>query len=137
MQYFNGILACIITEEIMKFKTLAVLALITYGLSTVSLAQVTLGKKEILLVNERVEMVRLTYPPGSESGMHSHQSPNRTVYFVKGGTLALVPDLGSQSEAKSKVITVNDGDFLYLPATTHNVKNIGATTIIIIENEIK
>ena len=97
-------------------------------------AEIKLGKREVVLDNEKVEVVRLTYPAKSESGMHTHIHPNRVVYFVKGGTLELIPE---NKNEQSKVLDVKDGQTLFLPATTHNVKNIGTSTIIIVETEIK
>ncbi len=102
--------------------------------STISIADEKQGKREVLLDNASVEVVRLTYPVGAESGMHTHKHPNRVVYFVKGGILELVPQDKLQ---QSKVINVSDGKTIFLPATTHNVKNIGNTEIIILETEIK
>jgi mannose-6-phosphate isomerase-like protein (cupin superfamily) len=102
--------------------------------SAASVASAGSGTREVLLDNETVEVVRLTYPAGSESGMHSHQYPNRVAYFVRGGKVELVP--GDLQES-SKVLEVKDGESLFLPATTHNVKNVGDTEIIIIETEIK
>ncbi|MCP4045770.1 MAG: cupin domain-containing protein [Gammaproteobacteria bacterium] len=102
--------------------------------STPAFADVQLGSREVLLDNQTVEVVRLIYPVGTESGMHSHEHPHRVAYFVKGGKAELIPDDPEQS---SKIIEVADGDSLFLPATTHNVKNIGETEIVIIETEIK
>lgn len=115
----------------MKFISLAILAVV---FSTMSLPGEKSGKREVILDNADVEVVRLTYPVGTESGMHSHIHPNRVVYFVKGGVLELVPQDTSQ---QSNVLKVTDGKTLYLPATTHNVKNIGDTEIVIVETEIK
>lgn len=92
------------------------------------------GKREVLIDNVDVEVVRLTYPVGTESGMHTHSHPNRVVYFVKGGVLELEP---KDSKKPSKILKVTNGKTLYLPAMTHNVKNIGTTEIIIVETEIK
>ena len=97
-------------------------------------AENKLGTREVVLNNEKVEVVRLTYPAKSESGMHIHIHPNRVVYFVKGGKLELIPE---NKNEQSKVLDVKDGQTLFLPATTHNVKNIGDTKIIIVETEIK
>ena len=105
----------------------------TESLQTESL-QTEIGQREVLLDNDIVEVVRLTYPVGTESGIHTHTHPNRAVYFVKGGKLELVPE---DTQKKSKVINVPDGKSLFLPATTHNVRNIGDTEVIIIETEIK
>jgi mannose-6-phosphate isomerase-like protein (cupin superfamily) len=102
--------------------------------STASLADEQLGKREVVLDNSDVEVVRLTYPVGTESGMHTHIHPNRVVYFVKGGALELIP---ADSNQKTKVINVSDGQTLFLPTTTHNVKNIGNTEVVIVETEIK
>jgi quercetin dioxygenase-like cupin family protein len=91
-------------------------------------------KREVVLENEQVQVVRLTYPVGTESGMHNHAFANRVVYFVKGGTLTLVP---KDTNKPSKTLTAVDGQTLFLPATTHNVKNIGNTEIVIVETELK
>ncbi|MCJ8319273.1 MAG: hypothetical protein MJK12_06545 [Colwellia sp.] len=115
----------------MKSHLLLCLAL---TFSTLSFANEKLGKKEVLLENSTVEVVRLTYPVGTESGMHTHSQPHRVVYFVKGGKLELIPEDKLQS---SKIINVVDGETLFLPSTTHNVKNVGRTEIVIIETEIK
>jgi len=115
----------------MKFISTPLLLLI---FSTATLANESLGKREVLLNNSDVEVVRLTYPAGAESGMHTHIHPNRVVYFVKGGTLKLIPH---DKNKQSRVINVTDGQTLFLPATTHNVKNIGKTEIVIVETEIK
>ncbi len=102
--------------------------------ATTILAVEKCGKREVLLDNSDVEVVRLTYPVGTESGMHTHIHPNRVVYFVKGGILELVPE---DNQQKPKVINVADGETLFLPTTTHNVKNIGNTEVVIVETEIK
>ena len=121
----------IIQEVKVKLIIIASLALM---FSTLSIAQEQQGNREVLLNNSAVEVVRLTYPAGTESGMHTHSHPNRVVYFVKGGILELVPE---DKQQQSKVINVAAGKTLFLPATTHNVKNIGNTEIIIVETEIK
>jgi mannose-6-phosphate isomerase-like protein (cupin superfamily) len=91
------------------------------------------GKREVLLDNSAVEVVRLIYSVGTESGMHTHNHPHRVVYFVKGGKLELIPE----GKKQSTTLNVSDGETLFLPSTTHNVKNIGNTEIIIVETEIK
>jgi len=113
----------------MKYTFLAALLIA----STSSFA-VTKVKKEILLDNVDVEVIRATYPAGSESGVHTHVYANRVVYFVKGGVLAITPEDTSKPD---RIITVKDGQTLYMPGGTHNVKNIGDTEVIIVETEIK
>jgi len=99
-----------------------------------SFAQGDIGEREVILDNDSVQVVRLTYPMGTQSGMHKHKFPHRAVYFVKGGRLSLVANDAAKSE---RIIEVADGQALFLPATTHNVKNIGQTEIVIIETELK
>ncbi len=113
---------------------LKILFVSAVAFAPLSFADVKLGSREVILDNEKVEVVRLVYPPGSESGMHTHKHPNRTVYFVKGGKLKLIPET---KDKQATILNVPDGKILYLPAGTHNVKNIGESEIIIIENEIK
>lgn len=92
------------------------------------------AKREIVLENEQVQVVRLTYPVGTESGMHTHSFAHRVVYFVKGGSLSLIPQEPTKA---SKTLIATDGQTLFLPATTHNVRNIGNTEIVIVETELK
>lgn len=93
-----------------------------------------LGKREVLLNNDKVEMVRLTYPPGSESGVHSHPYAHRTLYVVEPGLLELIP---ADAPENRKVMDLQQGMALFLPGTTHNVRNVGDTTIVLLETEIK
>jgi len=104
------------------------------AISSPGFADALLGKREVLLDNQDVQVIRLTYPAGTESGMHSHEFANRVVYFVKGGSLELVPE---DAQTQSQVLIVADGEAVYLPATTHNVKNIGDSEIVIVETELK
>ncbi|WP_131811767.1 cupin domain-containing protein [Paraglaciecola hydrolytica] len=101
---------------------------------SVSGAKPKLGSKEILLDNDKVQIVRLSYPVGTESGMHKLDYANRAVYFVKGGKLELVY---ADPQKASMVLVVEDGAASLQLAVEHNVKNIGDTEIVIIETEIK
>jgi len=115
-------------------KTLYIMSLFILITSHQTLAKNKQNLKEILIDNEKIQLVRLTYPPGTESGMHTHEFAHRTVYFIKGGQLQLIP---KNTNEAIKTLTVADGKSLYMPATTHNVKNIGLTEIVILETEIK
>ena len=66
--------------------------------------------------------------------MHTHTYDNRVVYFIKGGTLILIPE---DSRKPSTKLLATDGQTLFLPATTHNVRNIGQTEVVILETELK
>jgi mannose-6-phosphate isomerase-like protein (cupin superfamily) len=41
------------------------------------------------------------------------------------------------SDEPRQSLEVADGQAIYLPAATHNVRNVGDTEIVIIETEIK
>lgn len=110
----------------------AAIALIIH--SSPGVAEVTLGTREVLLDNEQVQVIRLTYPVGTESGMHTHEFPNRVVYMLKGGVLEFIP--GDPAE-QANVRTIPDGTTLFLPGSTHNVRNIGHTEVVILETELK
>jgi mannose-6-phosphate isomerase-like protein (cupin superfamily) len=113
----------------------AILAsLILTAVSLTCLAAAPEAIREVLLDNEAVEVVRLTYPVGSESGMHTHVHPNRVAYVVSGGILEMVPEDRSQA---TQSVEVADGQAIYLPAATHNIRNIGETEVVIIEVELK
>lgn len=114
----------------MKKLTLATLFL----LSTSLMGDALKGQREVLINNEKVEVVRLTYPAGTESGMHSHTHPHRVIYVIQGGMIELVP--ASPGE-KTKVVHVKEGMALFVPKQTHNVKNIGSTEVVLLETEIK
>jgi len=79
-----------------------------------------------------VMVVRLVYPAGAESGMHTHAYATRTAYFEKGGLLEIHAE-----NHDIKQMHIADGQALYLPAATHNIKNVGTTEIVIIEQELK
>jgi quercetin dioxygenase-like cupin family protein len=125
-------------------KAMALMLTISVLFSSHSLAQsksMATPQREIVLENEHVQVVRLTYPQGTESGMHTHVYANRVVYFVQGGKLMLIPQVqGSDNKSameENKILNVTDGQTLFLPATTHNVRNIGNNEIVIVETELK
>lgn len=115
-------------------SAIAVSALLFASLSAHSGTEALKGKREVLIDNDKVEVVRLTYPPGTESGMHTHQYPSRVVYVVKGGEIQLVP---ADTSKKAKTLKVKDGMSLYMPKNSHNVRNVGDTEVVLVETEIK
>lgn len=119
----------------LKYASLVIaVTSITLVVADVFAEVVTEMEKEVLLENEQVLVVRATYPVGTESGMHTHIHPNRVAYFVQGGQLEIIPE---DTSRPSLVMKAEDGETLFLPATTHNVRNIGNTEIILLESEIK
>jgi mannose-6-phosphate isomerase-like protein (cupin superfamily) len=114
-----------------------VLALSAYVVNATESAQTKIplkAHKEILIDNEFTQVVRLTYPPNTESGFHKHLYPHRAIYFVQGGQLQISD---ANPLKTTKTLSIPDGKALFLPAAEHNIKNIGQTTIVIIETEIK
>ncbi len=100
----------------------------------VTLAETPQSSKEILLDNDSVLVVRAIYAPGAESGMHTHDYHHRVLYTVKGGQLQLI---ANDKTTPTQVINLSDGQTVYLPATTHNVVNIGESEVVIVETELK
>lgn len=85
----------------------------------------------VLLANENVLVLKMVLEPGEADTMHSHQ--NETVYFQSGGTLAITSPSGETMEVK-----VPDGHVMWHEAWTHQVTNIGDSTVVAIiveENE--
>lgn len=117
----------------MRLATLE-LILIVLLTSLFFAAHAAQATKTILLDNDKVQLVKVSYPPGTESGMHSHIYPSRVVYVVQGGAVELQPD---NADKPSRTLTLETGSTLYLPAQTHNVINRGATEVILLETELK
>lgn len=85
----------------------------------------------VLLENEWVLVVELVYPPGSEAAPHAHAHP-RTVYVVEGGSLELTPEGGEPVR-----VSLASGQALWRPAESHSVRNVGGTTLRVVETEVK
>ena len=108
--------------------------LIMAVLASPGLAYAAQATREVLLDNPTVQVVRLTYPAGSESGMHTHEYPHRVVYVVQGGTLEMVP---ADRDAPRQTMEIADGQAAFVPGGTHNVRNVGETEVVVVETEIK
>lgn len=115
------------------FLISAVLTLLPALLCNMAQAAEAGSTREVLLDNDTVQVVHLIYPPGTESGMHTHPYPHRVVYVVKGGTLELIPGDGSPPVRMS----AEPGQVVFRPADWHNVRNAGNTEVELIETEIK
>lgn len=90
-----------------------------------------LVRTRVLLDNDRVHMVEVEYQPGGVSEEHTHAFP-RTVYVVRGGIVELVAADGTVTQ-----LEVRRGEALWRPAETHTVRNVGPTTVTLVETEIK
>ena len=83
-----------------------------------------------LLDNARDRVLQVTLKPGTEVATHSH--PERTAYVVSGGTLRVIA-----ADGTAKDITLGAGQVIYLPSETHGVKNVGRSTLQLVETELK
>lgn len=88
-------------------------------------------RSRVLLDNDRVHVVQITYEPGATTEEHTHEFP-RTVYTVSGGILELVAPDGTTVQ-----LEVLRGQALWRPAETHVVRNVGPTQVTVVETEIK
>ncbi len=79
----------------------------------------------VLLENDNVLVLKMVLEPGEADTMHSHQ--NETVYFQSGGTLAITGPSGKTME-----VAVPDGHVMWHEAWTHQVTNIGDSTVVAI-----
>lgn len=90
------------------------------------------SSKNVLLDDEHVEVVRLVYPVGASSGVHSHAYPARTVYVLQGGEIEIEAEDG-----QLKSLSLAEGTVFKMPAATHNIRNVGATDVQLLEQELK
>ena len=86
--------------------------------------------KSVLLENERVRVIEVSFKPGESAPTHSH--PEHFVYVIAGGKLKITNSEGKVLDAELK-----NGDVLWLPAETHSAVNTGDTEIRLIVNELK
>ncbi len=80
--------------------------------------------------NERVRMLRVKFKVGEITAPHSH--PDYLLYIVEGGKF-----LSSNEEGVATLIELLPGDYLWVPAEKHSLKNVGTTTITGIAVELK
>ncbi len=75
------------------------------------------------LVNTGItRLVRMKMSPGATDEPHRH--PEEIVYFIKSGTLSIKLEDGS-----TVVKEVADGDYMHNGPWTHQVSNVGTTTV--------
>lgn len=88
-------------------------------------------RSEVRLENEHVRVVENLYEPGEASPLHAHEHP-RVVYVLDGGELELVAEDGSRTR-----IRIEAGQTSWRPPETHVVRNVGRTTVRVLEVEVK
>ena len=108
-------------------------------LVSVSMAGTTVAQDAVMMAgtvykkafeNERVRMLRVKFRPGELTAPHTH--PDYLLYVVEGGKI-----MTSDVEGVATLIELMAGDYLWVPATKHSMKNVGTTTITGIAVELK
>jgi quercetin dioxygenase-like cupin family protein len=84
---------------------------------------------KLLMENGMVRVLKVVSKPGNVAKMHYH--PDHVVYAVKGGKVALT------SGGKTQEIELKADSAMFLDAQSHEMKNVGKTTIELIVTELK
>jgi quercetin dioxygenase-like cupin family protein len=82
------------------------------------------------LENERMRLCEVVFKPGAKIALHSH--PDRVVYVVGGGTLAVT---GADGKAKDYVYEPGQG--FWFNASSHAAVNNGKTEVKLVMVELK
>tara|TARA_Y100001935_G_scaffold251150_1_gene252521 strand:+ start:2312 stop:2680 length:369 start_codon:yes stop_codon:yes gene_type:complete len=86
---------------------------------------------KVLLDNEHVKVLEVTFAPGQSDGMHEHYA--MTAYVIEGGKAQITLPDGTVSERD-----IPSGATMHIPTITkHQVKNIGNNTMKILLVEQK
>ena len=95
--------------------------------------KVDAGHYRVLLDNATVRVLRVTYPPGAKSVMHSH--PDAILVPLSSGKVQFTLPDGKAEAARDLV----ENTATYTPATTHSPANVGTTRIegILVEFKAK
>ncbi len=81
------------------------------------------------LDNERVRVLRVTFKPGEKAPLHHH--PDHVVYIFSGGKMKLT------IEGKADVMNFETGKTVFLNEQSHEVENVGQTTVDLLVVELK
>lgn len=81
--------------------------------------------------NDQVLVIESTYAPGGSVPMHLHHWPH-LVYVVQGGILET-----TGSDGISEIHEVQPGQTLWRTPQSHSTRNIGDTSVRILEIEVK
>jgi quercetin dioxygenase-like cupin family protein len=87
--------------------------------------------RRVLLENAEVAVIETTYPQGSSVPMHVHRFPH-ALYVIEGGSVEVTGQDGSVT-----TFDVSPGQILWHSPQSHGTRNIGSTTVRIVEIEIK
>lgn len=87
--------------------------------------------RRVLLENAEVVVIETTYPQGGSVPMHAHRFPH-VAYVIEGGTVQTTAPDGSVG-----ALELRPGQTLWRDAQSHSTRNIGSTSVRIVEIEIK
>ncbi|GAB3380242.1 cupin domain-containing protein [Lysobacter fragariae] len=92
---------------------------------------VTAGKHvKVLLDNEKVRVMELSFAPGESTGMHSHG--DNIVYYITGGKAKQTMGDGSTKERVTQ-----PGEALWSGPVTHDTVNTGKSDVKVLIIELK
>lgn len=118
----------------LRVSVACLLAATTVGAPLSALAQdlaTTAGKHaRVVLDNDKVRVIELTMPPGSSTGMHSHD--DSVVVFLTGGMAAQTLADGTTRQLEQK-----PGSVLWSDPVTHDTRNRGKATVRTLVIELK
>lgn len=87
--------------------------------------------RRVLLENAEVVAIETMYPVGSGVPMHVHRFPH-VVYVLEGGVVETTAPDGSMATVEAR-----PGEPLWRAPQSHSTRNVGPTTVRILEIEIK
>jgi len=88
------------------------------------------AQRKVLIDNDKVKMLEVDLAPGDVAPWHHH--PNYLTYILSDGQLGITIK-GKQPD----VVNVKAGGYMYSPAETHMVKNLGTTVVKMLIIELK
>ena len=88
------------------------------------------GTTKVLLENDQVRVVQIESAPGQVTPWHSH--PDYILYALTDGKLE-----STEKGKPATVLTFKAGEALFMPAVTHQAKNVGSNTVKLVLTELK
>ncbi|MDP2653070.1 MAG: cupin domain-containing protein [Candidatus Omnitrophota bacterium] len=85
---------------------------------------------KLVLENERVRVLQVTFKPGASIALHSH--PDHLIYVTSGGKLLLKYPDGSTKEMEAQA-----GEMIWVPAEAHAADNMDDHEVVGMVIELK
>ena len=83
-----------------------------------------------ILDNEKVMVMQVEYAPGQVAPMNFY--PEHVAYVLEGGKMEM-----TQKGKEAKVMDLNEGEAMYMPAGNDMFKNVGTSTVKLVVTEMK